>query len=149
MSGREEAFMRLTDEVRRAFHQLAALAEGLHDEAGLAAGHRGVLESLWRSGEQTVPALARARPVSRQHIQVLVNELIARRWVEARPNPAHRRSPLLGLTTKGRAVFEAMRERERGWLSSARLSVSVLEMDAATETLRRLREHLARAADPK
>jgi hypothetical protein len=41
----------------------------------MTAGKRGVLKGLDRLGPQTVPQMARARPVSRQHIQTLVNRL--------------------------------------------------------------------------
>src|SRR3954464_3148661 len=88
----ESAFDALTREVRLTFHQLKAAAEALHaDPDGLGAAHRGVLESLHRDGAQSVPALARARPVSRQHIQVLANRLLELRLVETVQNPAHQR----------------------------------------------------------
>ena len=146
---RDDAFTLLAGEVRRTFHQLAAAAEALHagDDA-VSAPQRAVLESLWRGGDQTVPALARARPVSRQHIQTLVNELVERRLVETVANPAHRRSPLVRLTAAGRARFEAMRERERTVLSQTRFPATRAEMLAAADTLRRLREHLARELSP-
>jgi DNA-binding MarR family transcriptional regulator len=140
---RSDSFEQLAREVRRMFHQLAATAEALHgSEDGLGVPHRGVLESLWRDGDQTVPALARARPVSRQHIQVLVNALLEHDLVENVPNPAHQRSPLIRLTPAGRARFEAMREREllafRG-----KLPVTHSEIDQATAVLAKLRAYLA------
>ena len=135
----------LSREVVGLFHRLRAVAEELHaDHGGLSAGHRGVLQSLHREGPHTVPALARMRPVSRQHIQLLVNDLLEQGLVRARPNPGHKRSPLLELTDKGRKRFEAMRQREHRALRQAGLPVSDKELLAAADVLRALREHLAR-----
>jgi DNA-binding MarR family transcriptional regulator len=138
------SFENLAREVRLAFHELRAAAEALdHDPDGLTAGHRGVLESLTREGPRTVPALARARPVSRQHIQVLVNRLLELELVATLKNPAHERSSLVALTAAGARRFEAMQRRERRAFDRAKFPVSEARMNAAAETLRRTREFLA------
>ena len=140
------AFEALAREVRLTFHELRAVAEALHDDPdGLTAAHRGVLESLHRGGPQTVPALARARPVSRQHIQILVNRLLDAGLVRAEPNPAHERSQLIALTPAGAKCFAEMQRRERRALGNAKLPVSEARLRAATETLCEVREFLAAA----
>ena len=109
------------DATRVLFHRLSAVADEVHRVAGLTAGPRGVLQDLYQNGPRTVPDMARARPVSRQHIQVLVNTLLERGEVELLPNPAHARSKLVALTDVGMASFDAIRHREagcsRGYLS--------------------------------
>ena len=146
----ETPFDTLGREVRGLFHQLRATAEAIHEErGGLPVAQRAVLESLHRGGPATVPALARARPVSRQHIQVLVNALLEEGLVETLENPGHRRSPLVALTAAGRKRFEEMRARERRALAKPGLPVSDAEMRAAARVLRALREHLARAWPPR
>ncbi len=146
----EEAFDALGREVRGLFHQLRATGEAIHAaHGGLPVSQRGVLESLYRDGPATVPALARARPVSRQHIQVLVNALLEAGLVETAENPGHRRSPQIALTVAGRRRFEAMRLRERRALEAQRLPVSAAELRAAARVLRALRTHLARALPPR
>ncbi len=50
-----------------------------------------------------MPQIARARPVARQHIQKLANELAAQGLVEFIDNPAHKCSKLLCLTPEGEA----------------------------------------------
>src|SRR5262245_37877010 len=115
------AFEALVRAVRLTFHELRAAAEALHDDPdGLTPAHRGVLESLHRGGPSTVPALARSRPVSRQHIQVLVNRLLELGFVATRANPAHERSALVALTPAGRKRFEAMLRRERRAFGNAK-----------------------------
>ncbi len=87
---------------RRLFQRIVAEFQPVPGGAPLSLPQRAVLEFLDREDRQTVPDLARNRSVSRQHIQVSVNGLIERGWVESLPNPAHRRSPLIGLTPAGR-----------------------------------------------
>jgi len=85
-----KAFEDLATQVRRNFHRLKALGEEVHDLGKLSTSHRAVLESLYKGGPQTVPEMARARPVSRQHIQKLVNVLLDEELVQTVPNPAHK-----------------------------------------------------------
>lgn len=146
----EAPFDALGREVRGLFHQMKAAAEAIHEgRGGLPVAQRAVLESLCREGPATVPALARARPVSRQHIQVLVNALLAEGLAETRENPGHRRSPLVAATDEGRRRFAEMRAREGRALARQALPVSDAELRSATRVLRARREHLAHAWPPR
>ncbi|NQV57863.1 MAG: MarR family transcriptional regulator, partial [Rhodospirillales bacterium] len=73
-------------------------------------GMWGFLHSLATCGPQTVPQLARARPVSRQHIQTIANEAEAEGLVIFADNPAHKKSKLVTLTDKGRNLHRQMTE---------------------------------------
>jgi DNA-binding MarR family transcriptional regulator len=129
----------LFDEVRLLFHTLKAAANDLHCDTGITASMRGVLEGLLRMGPQTVPAMARARPVSRQHIQIVVNELLRQKLVETQENPAHKGSLLIALTKKGVAQIRQMKEREQRLLMQCKLPVSEKNLTGAAETLRAVR----------
>lgn len=76
-----------------------------------AGGEWGVLRSLIKDGPQTVPDLARSRPVSRQHCQTIANDLEADGYIEFIDNPKHKRSKLMRATREGRAHFERMRKQ--------------------------------------
>jgi DNA-binding MarR family transcriptional regulator len=104
-------------------------------------GLRSILRSLDKLGEQTVPQMARARSVSRQHVQALVNQLVKERLVEFIANPAHKRSPLARLTLLGRKTVDAMNRNEAALLDKADLSVSEKELREAAETLRTVRAY--------
>jgi DNA-binding MarR family transcriptional regulator len=132
----------IIDEVVGLFHLLRALAEQLHGGDELTAGRRGVLRSLDRLGAQTVPQLARARPVSRQHIQMLVHQLEADRLVELRPNAAHKRSRLVALTATGKAFLEAMYRREAKFYTTLDLAASPEALRSTSEILHAVRETL-------
>jgi DNA-binding MarR family transcriptional regulator len=124
MAAKDDAFLKLAGAVRRLFHQLRALAEQVEPPVkGFSASHRAVLESLFTHGPLSVPALARARPVARQHIQVLVNDLLGWGYVVQRPNPAHKRSPLVALTALGLRRFKALVRAEKALLERMHFSL--------------------------
>ena len=145
-SADHSAFVELVDETRGLFHRLRHTAEAIHHDAAISAGQRAILESLQREGALTVPAMARARPVSRQHVQTLVNELLDRGYVELADNPAHKRSRLVRLTAAGREVVRAIERRERRIIDRLEAPVSAEEMRAAASVLRTLRDSLAAMA---
>lgn len=147
MSSPSEPLARIVRSTRLLFHRLRASADRLHADLEITSPMRGVLESLRRGGPQTVPALAAARPVSRQHIQVQVDALADRGLVERLPNPAHRRSPLIALTAEGRALFDTILAREAGLLAriGARHDPGALETTA--RTLEALAEEFAELAE--
>lgn len=129
----------LIDEVRLFYHSIVQIGEALHAESGISMGMRGVLEYLDREGPATVPDIARARRVTRQRIQTLVNALARRRLVRSVPNPASRRSPLIEVSDTGTALIRAMRERESRALQ---LGIGARRLRDAEATLRELREAL-------
>jgi DNA-binding MarR family transcriptional regulator len=148
VSQKIEAFLGVARSVRRLFHQLRAAAEAAYDyEPGFTAAHRAVLESLATHGAETVPALARARLVARQHIQVLVNELEGFGFVVPTPNPAHKRSPLIALTPAGKKRFDAMRRAEHAYIARIELGLSERELARAGSDLERLSAALGRALE--
>ena len=130
-----EALYPLTRAVRSLFHKLGAAVTALHEDTGISGGMRAVLESLDADGPRTVPELARSRPVSRQHIQVLVNDLLEQGYVAYQDNPAHKRSKLVRMTEEGRLTFAALRRRENEAFSRLPLDVAPDDLKAAERVL--------------
>ena len=135
-----EALISVIDETRALFHRMTAAAESLHHKGRLSAGRRGVLMELDRHGQRTVPHMARQRPVSRQLIQAIVNDLAGDGLVERSRNPAHKRSYLISLSKKGRAHVAEMKRKESAVLSKLPLEVSSADLRVAAEVLRSLRQ---------
>jgi len=129
-------------ETRRLFQCLKTLGDALHQEHGITASMRAVLEFLDKEEPQTVPQMASRRNVSRQNIQLIVNELIEKGLLEAVENPAHKRSQHIQRTEKGRSSFEQIKQREASLLAEIAGDFSDVEMGNAAETMRNLREHL-------
>lgn len=126
-------------EVRACFNRLKALADTLHQDIAVTAAMRAVMEALDDAGEQTVPQIARAKSVTRQHIQVLVNALAEAKLVATRANPDDRRSPLIALTARGKATFARMRQREQAVLADMAVALRGCDLDAARAALAALR----------
>lgn len=134
----------LIREVRTCFNQLKTLAERLHEDLGVNPSMRAVMESLATAGAQTVPEIARAKGVSRQHIQSVMNGLAQEGLVAARDNPAHKRSPQFELTREGRTVFKTIAGREQAPLSRLASTLSGPALLQARGTLASLNAQLAK-----
>ena len=129
--------------IPRLYFLLRAVGDALHADLGISTGMRGVMVSLAGGEPRTVPELARERPVSRQHIQALVNELLAAGLVATTPNPQHRRSPLFGLTDEGRRRLKALQDREAKLFARTAPAVSPVELAAAMRLFDLLERDLA------
>ena len=70
----------------------------------------GFLRLIHRHGPMTVPQIAQQRRVSRQRIQVMVDEYAYDGYLEFTPNPSHKRSKLVNLTQKGSAEYSKLSE---------------------------------------
>ena len=138
----QNALMGLIEEAIAVHLQLQILTQELHGHSELSRACRGILRDLYRLGPRTVPQLARGRPVSRQNVLMLVNRLISDGLAESIRNPEHKRSYLVRLTSRGKALLEAMWSAETALLNSLDLDLPNEDLQAATNVLRRLREAL-------
>jgi DNA-binding MarR family transcriptional regulator len=134
-------------EVRTLEHGLRKASALLCTRHGVPEGSWGVLEALGKGGPQTVPQIGRSRALSRQNIQVLVNRLQRNGSVQSVTNPAHKRSSLICLTEKGRALAQAVAKAQAGFLESLSGRCSEAELAAAAGLLERLRQSVAEAAE--
>ena len=110
---------------------------------GIGVGVRAVLDMLRLGGPMTVPQMGRAQALSRQFVQRMVNDAAGRGFVEAAPNPAHRRSSLIRLTAAGRAAIEAVIAREHGLLGQVGGELTQADVDACVKVLSRMLDALS------
>ena len=129
---------RIAGEVRHLFQVLKSLADAVHKDAGLTASTRAVMEAI-ADGPRPVPDIARSKSVSRQHIQLLVDELAGSDLVELKSNPAHLRSPLIALSRKGEALFASVRKREAPLIERLAAGLDARKAAATVQTLTALR----------
>lgn len=87
------------------------LQNQLCEDLELAPGPRAILEWIAENPGKTVPDIAKLRHVSRQHIQVQINALYDRGFVEALANEAHARSYLYQLSKDGQKVYKTIKAR--------------------------------------
>ncbi|MEJ0059293.1 MAG: helix-turn-helix domain-containing protein [Terricaulis sp.] len=136
-----EAMLDLSVAVIELYFRLEATTQAIAGFAH-AGGEWGVLRSLIDGGPQTVPDMARARPVSRQHCQTIVNGLEAQGLVEFIANPKHARSQLVRVTRKGRAWYKEMTDRFLLAAGPFGQHFEAREVASATGLLRSAREIL-------
>ena len=143
LSDADRSLLALGDEATLVHYRLNAVLDLLHGGADGVAGRRGVLRNLAANGPMTVPQIAAVRPVSRQFVQRLVEELEREGLVERRVNPAHRRSKLVALTDAGQVVLHEYAAREAPLLDAARGAIrSDADVATAVAVLRDVRRHL-------
>ena len=93
-------------------------------------------------GPLTVPQIARMRPVARQHIQKLANEMAADGLVVFVDNPAHKRSRLVRLTPEGEAAHDALFGRMVALCERLARGMDAAALRTTAETLGALRSKL-------
>lgn len=136
----------VVDETIALYHRLRFVSEQIYGDEGRSPARRGILRGLVRYGPQTVPMLARARFVSRQYVQEVVDALVADGLVELRANPRHRRSRLAHATERGRRLVREMDEIDARVLGSAVAGTPLRALELTARTLRAVRVGLEQSA---
>ena len=103
---------------------------------------RAVLEMLDKYGEQTVPEIAARLEIKRQYVQIMCNETLASGLVEQRPNPRHKRSPVLALTDHGRTLIKEIISTEMKLMGRVGANLSSEEISTALEVVLTVVERL-------
>ena len=124
-------------------YELAGVSRGSSEQIASAQGQtvaRWHVMSVLSDQAFTVPAIARRLGLTRQSVQRVADELVDEGVVKRSGNPDHQRSPLLALTTEGRETLRKIVIASDADRSQrlARAGVTVAELDAARETLRKL-----------
>ena len=96
---------------------------------------RAVLEILHKYGEQTVPELAARLEIQRQYVQIMCNETLTSGFIEQRPNPRHKRSPILTLTNQGSALIEDILSKEMQIMQEMSEDLSTEDIAAALKVI--------------
>lgn len=128
--------------IRGAFNELRAYADDNLSDLGITAAMRAEMEFIYQNGPSAVPEIAKAKSVSRQHMQKLADALIAMGMVMMIKNPLHKRSALVALTPKGRQAFKTIMAREAVQLTRLTSQMDTTQIKAANLALKSLRKLL-------
>jgi DNA-binding MarR family transcriptional regulator len=90
----------------------------------------------------TVPQIARRMGLTRQSVHTTVNRLLADEMVELAPNADHRRSPLVDLTDRGRATYQAVDRKQAAWVNQLAAGLTRSDLDTAARVLGELSTRL-------
>jgi DNA-binding MarR family transcriptional regulator len=101
------------------------------------------MRSLMEQGPQSVAQIARARPVPRQAMQRMADELAEQALIEFVENPTHRRAKLARLTAKGKKMMDETMAAELEWAGRLTRNFREREVEIARDVIRRLTGILA------
>ena len=142
-----QALFEVILETARTFFRLREAGKRTGGVTAWGGGLWGVLRSLREEGPQTVPQIARTRPVARQRIQRLTNEMAAAGLVEFIDNPAHRRSKLVRITPEGETAYEEIKGRITTVCDELARDMDEGELRTTARVLAQIRETLAGQPD--
>jgi len=128
--------------IRRLFRALGQRSNESLEAFGVTAAERAVMEFLYPSEELSVPEIAARYQVSRQHIQVNINALTERGLVGSRENPRHKRSPLMLLEARGRALFEKILRNDAAVIENLFSGIPEGDLNTTRNTLQALLNEL-------
>jgi DNA-binding MarR family transcriptional regulator len=124
--------------MRRLFRAMSQEADRYLHKSGLTAADRAVMEFLYPGSELTVPEIADRYDVSRQHVQVTVNGLLEKGVLRSKPNPRHKRSSLISLTSHGKDVFSEIRGSESAIVDRLFSDISDQDLETTRKSLEKI-----------
>lgn len=142
MATSEMQIAQLIWQVRRLFQRMASESNDLLTCYGITASQRAVLQFLDHNEPETLVNMARAHDVSRQHIQQIANELLAKGLVETVENPHHKRSFLLQRTKAGNALFNEIKRTETELFARIAEQFDNAAVQTTVSTLLQLNDYL-------
>ncbi len=128
--------------VRRLFRAMAQRSNDRLQDLGISVSDRAVMEFLYPDEKLSVPEIAERYQVSRQHVQITVNDLLESGFLARKLNPRHKRSRLITLTSRGRALFKKIKERDANIVRQLFSHISENEKRVTKMTLETLLEKL-------
>ena len=134
----------LLNEVAYTYFPLRAAGDAMTARFGQTTAEWGLLRTLDERGPMTVAALARSRPVARQWIQRLANQLQKDGLIEFIDNPAHKRAKLMRITPAGSKLLRRIGAASNKWANEMGADFDERTMRVTLAMLRKLRERLTR-----
>jgi len=137
-----ELLRNLFNELVYTYFPLRAFGDQITARFGQSTAEWGLLRSLDERGDQTVAALARSRPVARQWIQRLANQLSRQGMLEFVDNPDHKRAKLMRITPAGCTLLGQIASVLEPRAAAMQREFDERELSRTLDTLHKLRERL-------
>ena len=130
-------------ETLRLAGRLTLAGDTLMSEIGLTSARWQIMGVIaYLPSPRTASALARTMGQSRQAVQRIVNDLAAAGLVEMLPNPAHKRAPLIALSSAGQTLYQKAEARRVPWTMVLAAEIGDHDLKAAQAALSALRRAL-------
>ncbi|WP_319408833.1 MarR family transcriptional regulator [uncultured Desulfosarcina sp.] len=118
---------------------LSVIMDKVHEQAGLNTSQHKIMRTLIQFEPATVPDMGARLNVSRQFVQTVCNDLLARGLIEFTENPRHKRSKLVKSTETGRITFRKARQKENQIIEQALPEINIERATEARELLKCIR----------
>ena len=105
--------------------------------------------SVASAGRRTVPQIARRLGVSRQNVQRIADLLVGEDWATFEPNPDHRGSPYLILSTHGHSALARLTKAAGAYHRQLARDLAGADITAIHRGLRRLLDATAHSTGRK
>jgi DNA-binding MarR family transcriptional regulator len=132
----------LLNEIAYTYFPLRAAGDAMTARFGQTTAEWGLMRSLDAKGPMTVATLARSRPVARQWIQRLANQLAKDGLIEFVDNPDHKRAKLMRITPAGQKLLRRIGAAYEIWVCEMKRDFDERQMHVALDLLCRLRQRL-------
>ncbi|RED52522.1 MarR family winged helix-turn-helix transcriptional regulator [Aestuariispira insulae] len=139
-----DAMFDLISNLMATFFKLRAAGKQVSEEAGWGSGTWSLMRTIQIEGPQTVPQLAKRRPVARQRMQKIADDLVAQGLAQFINNPRHKRSQLLDLTAKGHNHVRRTTEQIRDMADVLATGMDLRSLDVTNDNIRELQKRLSR-----
>lgn len=134
-------FQELMHEVVSINRLLQEGGAALTKPSGLSVARWQVLRVL-KTGDYSVATIARLLGQARQGIQKTADSLCEKGLTVYLPNPNHSRSPLLRLTSEGKAALSEVEQQHTDCANHLTIHYKPVELQATLDVLRQLRQSL-------
>ena len=139
----DERLVAFVDEVGRTQGRLLEATAMFGAAEGLGGAQLTVLAVVVNAQvSPTVPQIGRSLGHTRQAVQRLADSLASLELVEFVDNPDHKRARRLAPTEEGLALYRRVDTQSRGWTARILAAIDPDDIDAATRTLRVVRQFL-------
>jgi DNA-binding MarR family transcriptional regulator len=139
------AWTEIVLEVFRLNGELVAAGDELGSELGLTTARWQVMGAI-ADAPLTVAQIGRRMGLTRQSVRRTVDLLEGEKIVERVPNPDHRASELVRLTSRGTQAFAAISREQVSWANRCADSLALPALETTLQTLRQMRERLESGA---
>lgn len=135
---------RKADDVALLVADVFEAAGALRRYGDVIAGVVGQSQARWQvlsvlsEGDWTLATAAGRLGITRQSVRRIVELLVDERLARYEPNPRHRGSPFVRLTSEGRRSLAAITRASLDWRSAVAAEISVDAIESARATLRTL-----------
>jgi len=137
--------LRLIPEIHRATHRIGIYLDSL----GITQGEGHILSHLAASGEATIAELHRALAHRRSTLTSILDRLAVRHFITRESDPRDRRSFIVRLSAKGKAVATRVHRELARIEDSARKGVSGQQFQSVVKILQTLEKTADRASARK